>query len=168
ARNAALFSRRSGRLAHPSAVAGVGGAGELACKPDSVPAAAGGDHPSWPAVTDRLQRSTHRPRTGRPRTPVFPPRANPRRGLTLLRVGFTEPPRSPGMLVVSYTTVSPLPRGRGRTCPRGGLLSVALSRESLRVAVSNHPALRSPDFPRGCMPRDRPANSPATHILLAR
>ncbi len=29
--------------------------------------------------------------------------------LTLLRVGFTEPIRSPGPLVVSYTTVSPLP-----------------------------------------------------------
>jgi hypothetical protein len=29
--------------------------------------------------------------------------------LTLLRVGFTEPPRSPWALVVSYTTVSPLP-----------------------------------------------------------
>ena len=32
--------------------------------------------------------------------------------MTLLRVGFTEPPRSPGVLVVSYTTVSPLPRSR--------------------------------------------------------
>jgi hypothetical protein len=29
--------------------------------------------------------------------------------LALLRVGFTEPLRSPGALVVSYTTVSPLP-----------------------------------------------------------
>ena len=27
--------------------------------------------------------------------------------LTLLQVGFTEPHRSPGTLVVSYTTVSP-------------------------------------------------------------
>ena len=32
--------------------------------------------------------------------------------LALLRVGFTEPPRSPGVLVGSYPTVSPLPRGR--------------------------------------------------------
>src|SRR6185437_4785688 len=32
--------------------------------------------------------------------------------LALLQVGFTEPSRSPGMLVVSYTTVSPLPRPR--------------------------------------------------------
>jgi len=48
--------------------------------------------------------------------------------LALLRVGFTEPRRSPGALVVSYTTVSPLPRaGRSRCaavcslwhCPAG-------------------------------------------------
>jgi hypothetical protein len=32
--------------------------------------------------------------------------------LTLLRVGFTEPPQSPAALVVSYTAVSPLPRVR--------------------------------------------------------
>src|SRR6266566_2649281 len=39
--------------------------------------------------------------------------------LTLLRVGFTEPPQSPAALVVSYTTVSPLPRltpGRSIFC----------------------------------------------------
>src|SRR5947207_7778708 len=39
--------------------------------------------------------------------------------LTLLRVGFTEPPQSPAALVVSYTTVSPLPRltpGRSAFC----------------------------------------------------
>jgi len=29
-------------------------------------------------------------------------------------VGFTEPPQSPAALVVSYTTVSPLPPGRSR------------------------------------------------------
>ncbi|SDQ73059.1 hypothetical protein SAMN04489718_1965 [Actinopolyspora saharensis] len=34
--------------------------------------------------------------------------------LTLLRVGFTEPPLSPGVLVVSYTTLSPLPGRIGR------------------------------------------------------
>jgi hypothetical protein len=64
--------------------------------------------------------------------------------LTLLRVGFTEPPRSPWALVVSYTTVSPLPPDESG----GGLLSVALSRESPRVGVTDHPALRSPDLPR--------------------
>ena len=64
--------------------------------------------------------------------------------LTLLQVGFTEPSRSPWTLVVSYTTVSPLP---GAEAP-GGLFSVALSRGSPRVAVSHHPALWSPDVPR--------------------
>ena len=64
--------------------------------------------------------------------------------LTLLRVGFTEPPRSPWALVVSYTTVSPLPPDKSG----GGLFSVALSRGSPRVGVTDHPALRSPDLPR--------------------
>src|ERR1700744_2696903 len=81
--------------------------------------------------------------------------------LTLLRVGFTEPPQSPAALVVSYTTVSPLPR-RWR---RGGLFSVALSRGSPRVGVTDHPALWSPDLPhRTCARRDRPADSPAFRI----
>jgi hypothetical protein len=70
--------------------------------------------------------------------------------LTLLRVGFTEPPGSPRALVVSYTTVSPLP------AYAGGLFSVALSRGSPRVAVSNHPALWSPDLPRQRIAPPRP------------
>ena len=40
----------------------------------------------------------------------------PVRLLALLQVGFTEPSRSPGTLVVSYTAVSPLPRSRGAVC----------------------------------------------------
>jgi hypothetical protein len=75
---------------------------------------------------------------------------------TLLRAGFAKPVRSPGPLVVSCTTVSPLPpRGlRGldkldRRGPReGGLFSVALSRGLLRVGVAHRPALGSPDLPR--------------------
>jgi hypothetical protein len=46
-------------------------------------------------------------RAGSPRTPAQA--RTDRALLALLRVGFTEPPRSPGVLVVSYTTVSPLP-----------------------------------------------------------
>src|SRR6201989_1627355 len=81
--------------------------------------------------------------------------------LTLLRVGFTEPPQSPAALVVSYTTVSPLPR-RWR---RGGLFSVALSRGSPPGRVTDHPALWSPDLPRrACARRDRPADSPVLRI----
>lgn len=92
------------------------------------------------AVADGLMRPTRAPRASSARSVsattgvVF---------LVLLRVGFTEPPQSPGVLVVSYTTVSPLPH-------RGGLFSVALSRGSPRVGVTHHPALRSPDFPQPC------------------
>ncbi|GAB3048334.1 hypothetical protein GCM10027053_03000 [Intrasporangium mesophilum] len=47
------------------------------------------------------------------------------RCLDLLRVGFTEPSQSPGTLVVSYTTVSPLPAAEAAAvcslwhCPAG-------------------------------------------------
>src|ERR1700684_3279108 len=73
------------------------------------------------------------PRAVYPRASGGPP-SNARAGnrwfpfLTLLRVGFTEPPQSPAALVVSYTAVSPLPRAGAR----GGLFSVALSRGSPR------------------------------------
>ena len=70
--------------------------------------------------------------------------------LVFLRVGFTKPPPSPGALVRSYRTVSPLPLRSFRSVI-GGLLSVALSLASRPVAVNNHPCPWSPDFP----PRDR-------------
>jgi hypothetical protein len=99
--------------------AGCGdGAGEPACRPGSVrPLARGGDHPSGTAVADSLVRPTREHRAGRPQTlaqgTVVPL-------LALLRVGFTEPPQSPAALVVSYTTVSPLPlrqtQGRSVFC----------------------------------------------------
>jgi hypothetical protein len=80
--------------------------------------------------------------------------------MTLLRVGFAEPPGSPRALVVSYTTVSPLPSAEAP----GGLLSVALSRGSPRVGVTHHLALWSPDFPRrnldGSDAAARPARPP--------
>jgi hypothetical protein len=79
------------------------------------------------------------------------PRLAARALLTLLRVGFTEPPQSPAALVVSYTTVSPLPRAK-----RGGLFSVALSRGSPRVGVTDHPAVWSPDLPHRARSPARP------------
>jgi hypothetical protein len=105
----------------------------------------GGDHPSTGAVADSLQRSTRvlgraaleRTRIRCPKAPDF---------LTLLQVGFAEPTRSPGSLVVSCTTVSPLPLLPEGT--RGGLFSVALSRGLPRVGVTHHLALWSPDLPR--------------------
>ena len=59
---------------------------------------------------------------------------------------------SPPALVVSYTTVSPLP------AEAGGLLSVARARGSPRVGVTHRPALWSPDFPR-LFPEDQPRSS---------
>ncbi len=103
----------------------------------------GDGHPSRAGVAAGLVRSTR----GLGRAALeHPRRAVLRRPLlTLLQVGFTEPPESPQALVVSYTTVSPLPRAEAP----GGLLSVALSRGSPRVGVTHHPALWSPDVPRG-------------------
>ncbi len=82
-------------------------AGESAYRPGSVPPLArGGGHLSRTAVAGSLVRSTREHRAGRPQSlaqgAVAPL-------LTLLQVGFTEPSQSPAALVVSYTTVSPLP-----------------------------------------------------------
>src|SRR5699024_1027637 len=153
---------------HTCGVRGPNRAGELACKPDPVPAAAGGGHPSWPTVTGRLQRSTRRPRTGRPRTPASPTSSGPEVGLDLAPGGVCRAvpvTRDAGGLLHHRFTLTARPVNAPG--PHGGLFSVALSRESLRVAVSNHPALRSPDFPRDSPSRDHPANSPAVLILLA-
>ena len=70
----------------------------------------------------------------------FPPRS--RTGLA--PGGVCRAPLVTERAVRSYRTVSPLPRAEAR----GGLFSVALSFESPRLAVSQHPALWSPDFPR--------------------
>ena len=82
--------------------------------------------------------------------------------LALLRVGFTEPAGSPRPLVRSYRTVSPLPVRAWRPAI-GGLLSVALSCGSPRLAVSQHPALRSPDLPRHGPRAARAAATRPTH-----
>ena len=84
--------------------------------------------------------------------------------LALLRVGFTEPPRSPSVLVRSYRTVSPLPV-RTRRPAIGGFLSVALSCGSPRLAVSQHPALWSPDLPRHD-PAERPVPRPPGRLTV--
>src|SRR4051812_19235332 len=69
----------------------------------------GGDHPSTTTVAGRLQRSTRA--LGRAALERARAQRREARGfLTLLQVGFTELRRSPGALVVSCTTVSPLPR----------------------------------------------------------
>ena len=88
------------------------------CAPAPDGARAGG-HLSRAGVADSLQRSTRR--LGRAALRRL--RRRPRRAalLTLLQVGFTEPPGSPRALVRSYRTLSPLPRrvtraGRSAFC----------------------------------------------------
>ena len=76
------------------------------------PLARADGHPSRTAVAGSLVRSTREHRAGRPRSLAQACRSRGTALLTLLQVGFTEPPQSPAALVVSYTTVSPLPPGR--------------------------------------------------------
>ena len=97
----------------PACMPNRGGADESACKPGSVP----GRLTALRSATIHLGLPLPTGSCGLPAGSGGPPsnacaaaRLAPRGLLTLLRVGFTEPPRSPGALVVSYTTVSPLPR----------------------------------------------------------
>src|SRR2546423_11236533 len=86
-----------------------------------------------------------------PRGPALPPASSERPGsaaghriaplCALAPGGACRAARVATGAVRSYRTVSPLPAFAG------GLFSVALSRESPRLAVSQHPALWSPDFP---------------------
>ena len=72
------------------------------------------DHFSRKSIARFLQQSTRESMAGRT-DPLGKLAAMPQNAhapcLTLLPVGFTEPGRSPGLLVSSYLTVSPLPRG---------------------------------------------------------
>ena len=105
-------------------------------KPSSVsPVARGGDHLSGPLIAQRLERSTRKSRTGRPY-----PLAGTLPYVTLLQAGFSKHSRSPGNLVGSYPTVSPLPL-------RAVFFSVALSMGSPPVPFRDRLALRSSDFP---------------------
>ena len=78
----------------------------------------------------------------------------PRSRTGLAPGGVCRAPLVTERAVRSYRTVSPLPPAEAD----GGLFSVALSFESPRLAVSQHPALWSPDFP-----RRKPFGPAATH-----
>jgi hypothetical protein len=100
------------------------------------------------------------------------PRCGARALMTLLQVGFTEPPQSPTTLVVSYTTVSPLPpadahlaRGRRRSVFCGTVPRVTPGRR-YRPPCPAEPGPSSA-IPANRNRRDRPANSPAAHQILA-
>ena len=89
---------------------------------------------------------------------------------SLLREGLAPPPVTRLSRVGSYPTIStlPVPPSRaslnaGRSTAIGGVVSVALSLGSPRVAVSDLPALWSPDFPpaNGACPPAIPRPPPA-------
>ena len=86
------------------------GADESVGKPDSVA------HRNGEGRSSICDRCCQRPGAiypeARASSPQAPPQTRVRVLLILLRVGFAEPPQSPGVLVVSYTTVSPLPPKR--------------------------------------------------------
>ena len=127
----------------------------------SLSAHGGDDHPSRRTIAGRLKQLTRWHRAGHPQTPAHAHRQRVSvRALALLPVGFTKPPQSPTALVRSYRTFSPLPT-ISKDC--GGLFSVALSRRSPWVAVSNHRTLWSPDFP-----RQWPAHMRRRFLLLPR
>ncbi len=123
----ANFSRTSGTPFRSRSLLSIGIDGEPAYRRDSV-------RPR-PDERQRTGVAIHlsglpgkRPFSGTGRAARLP-------RLALLRVGFTEPAGSPPSLVRSYRTFSPLPvRSRHPGAAIGGLLSVALSCESPRLA----------------------------------
>ena len=122
--------------------------GEPACRPGSVrPLARGGGHPSGTAVADSLVRSTREHRAGRPQALAQALRPKPQGPSDLAPGGVYLAARiTPGAggLLHHRFTLTP---GPAEDRAKGGLLSVALSRGSPRVGVTDHPALRSPDLP---------------------
>ena len=101
-----LVRRRSGELRTSRPVS------RILC-----PSAKGGRRPSIWAHRHRVPQAVHpRTRASSPSVHYCTSFAQPHRRAvrpsTLLRAGFTQPPRSPGVLVRSYRTVSPLPRSK--------------------------------------------------------
>ena len=83
-----------------------------------------GGHPSRPAVAGRLERPTRRHRAGSPRTPAQDG-GEPLSLLALLRVGFTEPHRSPGARWSLTPPFHPYQRERWRSVLCGTVPRVA-------------------------------------------
>src|SRR5256886_6629941 len=135
-----------------------GATDESTCTPGPVPPAwRGGGHPSRPTVAGKLQRPTRRHRAGRPQSPAQAPASRRKPSGPCSGWGLPSHPGHPGCWWALTPPFHPyrVPAGAGR----GGLLSVALSRGSPRVAVSNHPALWSPDVPRQGRSPDATARS---------
>ena len=140
---------------------GYGAADESTCKPDPVPRLAPGWRPSIWACRRRQARAVY------PRTRAGSPRTSAQTGVPVLldlapggvyrAVPVTR--NAGGLLHRRFTLTGPANR-------TGGLFSVALSRGSPRVAVGNHPALWSPDFPRHVpLPEQRAVTRPPGRLV---
>ncbi len=114
---------------------------ESACKPDPVRPPRGG--PATISLGARAPRRRSPAPCGLPGSSDGPSSNAP--CLALLRVGLAEPARSPVPLVSSYLTVSPLPRATDRAA---AVSLCCASARSPPPGSPQHPALRSPDFPR--------------------
>jgi hypothetical protein len=123
-------------------------ADESACTPGSVPVTPRRDRrrPSISACRCRQAPAAYpQTRTGHPQTSAQAPTSRRWPFWPCSGWGLPSHPGHPGCWWALTPPFHPYRPGRGRG---GGLFSVALSRGSPRVAVSNHPALRSPDVPR--------------------
>lgn len=122
-------------------------ADESACKPDPVPGTNPGWRPSIWAHRRQVPRAINpQARASSPRTPAQTHHRERRCDLrSCSGRGLPSHPGHPGCWCALTAPFHPDRPIRG---PVGGLFSVALSRESPRVAVGNRPALWSPDFPR--------------------
>ena len=104
----------------------------------------GDGHPSWTAVAGSLVRSTRKHRAGSPRTLAQAVAVAGVRPLDLAPGGVylaVAVACDAGGLLHHPFTLTLQPK------LKGGLLSVALSRGSPRVGVTDHPAVWSPDLP---------------------
>jgi len=107
----------------------------------------GDGHLSRTPIARRLQQPTRESMANRTGS-RSPRRAAP--CLVLLRVGFAKPAESPRLRCALTAPFHPyLIRGPRQTqaAAIGGVFSVALSLASRPVGVTDHPVLRSPDFP---------------------
>jgi hypothetical protein len=132
-------------------------AGESACRPGSVhPLARAGGHPSGTAVAGSLVRSTRELRAGHPQSLAQAVRPKPQGPSDLAPGGVYQAAAvtcgAGGLLHHRFT----LTLGPAGDRAKGGLLSVALSRGSPRVGVTDHLALWSPDLPHRVFTPARP------------
>src|SRR5437764_10941092 len=118
----------------------------------------GDGHFSRTPVTRRLERPYPRARTGRPIALLF--------GLAPGGVCLADAvTRAAGELLPHrFTLTAPPPRG---TKKRRRSVSVALSVGLPPLAVSQHPALRSPDFPPAVLPRPATVRSSLARPLVS-